>query len=186
MIDMPCCLWPGGIVAQGFKTAETLKLWNKGTILYSIQHGFQTLEIYTGKATGGKKPIGYDSGKTKFAIYLNGLLYTGYPAHMTITPGPDDTDHWRYFHFTTDVLVDGGGSHAFFEVTDADPDANTVKFSGSNQVVAAHKNDDQKGTLTKPHEHNQDVASNPTLLKTVSHDLELILREMVSRDLWED
>ena len=82
--------------------------------------------------------------------------------------------------------MDGGGSHAFFEVTGADPDENTVKFSGSNQVVASHKNDDQKGTLTKPREHNQDLATNATLVKTVNHDLELILRQMVSRDLWED
>jgi hypothetical protein len=42
------------IVAQGFKTAETLKLWKNGTILYSIKDSFQTLDIYTGNSTGGK------------------------------------------------------------------------------------------------------------------------------------
>lgn len=171
---------------KGFKTAETLALWKKGSILHPIKNTFKTLEIYTGQARGGNKPIGYDSGKTKFAIYLNGLHYLNYPAHITITPGPDDTTYWRYFHFTTDVLIDGGGSHAFYEVTDADQGEDRVVFSGANQVVAAHKNDDQRGTLTKPHEHNQDVATNPTLAKSVHDDLELILRQMVYQDLWED
>jgi hypothetical protein len=145
---------------------KTLECWNKA-FLGSCKLTILTLDE--------ANKVVYEQGKSVYAIYLKGLKYEDRDAHITLTPGPDDTSEWDHCHFT---VTRKDSHHVFYEVED----------NGDIDVVQELVGEGKKGEgkLKKAKEHNAKnvVINDPKLSNAIKADMEQICT-WLSTHKWE-
>ncbi len=129
-----------------------------------------------GERIGGIRNKARIAQPSRFTVYLYGLEYEGQDAHITLTPGPEETTKFTYFHFTIGFISSTGGSHVFYQLVYDDADEIVPKLT--TKLVTDPGKDNQKGRLKEAQEHNVQWANDQELLVSVQGDIILMVEQM--------